>query len=380
MKKIVKLFILAFLFVSCNEEFNFNPNFSVPTSLNSPESVVIDVSSTQNIDLTWTGGGAESGFVTYEVLFDKPGGDFTNPIYRTFSNLGVEPKLTLTHSLLNTIARKAGVATSATGNVIWTVTASKGGEVQPTNLTKTIAVTRGSGIDYTGNTLYLFGTASENGTGGQPMRNAADGVFIIYTKAPVNGNYFFKSDPNDADAFVAYADATGKLKEGTGTYDVQKNTDGEVYRITVDMNTQQMVIDKISNLRAIWGATFDVIGNFTYQGNGIFKADNCAIKFIMQSRPETNPPSWLSWTEERYYFIASVNGGDKCFGRRDGISPERPLGDEPLTFYEMEEFPWSQWEHLWKMSGSLDLKTCTITVNTNKEGLMVHEFSNIAPL
>ena len=45
-----------------------------------------------------------------------------------------------------------------------------------------------------------------------------------------------------------------------------------------------------------------------------------------------------------------------------------------------DESTWSQWEHLWKMSASLDLKKCTITIHTNKDGLMYHEFSNIQPL
>jgi len=41
---------------------------------------------------------------------------------------------------------------------------------------------------------------------------------------------------------------------------------------------------------------------------------------------------------------------------------------------------WSQWEHLWKMKGDLDSKRATITINTNKGNLMVHEFSNITSL
>jgi len=381
MKNIVLVFILALLMVGCKEEYAFDAEFTTPTVLNSPASVVIDVASPTNVILSWEGGAAAQGYVTYEILFDKAGGNFSEPIYRSFSDLGVSPTFTLTHSTLNTIARKAGIGTSSTGNVIWTVTASKGGEVKNSDLTKEISVTRGDGIDYTGTTLYLFGTATENnGAGGQVMRKAADGVFIAYTNAAVNGNYYFKSSTTDSDPFICYADETGKIIEGDGSYSVDANAEGEVYRVTVDLNTQKMTIDKIVNLRAIWGATFDVIGSLAYQGNGIFKADNCTIKFIMTSRPETNPPSWLGWIEERYYFLAEINGADRCFGRRDGVSAERPLGTETPAFYELEEFAWSQWDHLWKMKGTLDLTKCTITVNTDKEGLMIHEFSNVVPL
>lgn len=381
MKNIVLVFILALLMVGCKEEYVFDAEFTTPTVLNSPASVVIDVASPTNVILSWDGGAAAQGYVTYEILFDKAGGNFSEPIYRSFSDLGVSPTFTLTHSTLNTIARKAGIGTASTGNVIWTVTASKGGEVRSSGLTKEISVTRGAGIDYTGTTLYLFGTATENnGAGGQAMRRAADGVFIAYTKAAVNGNYYFKSSTTDAEPFICYADETGKIKEGSGSYSVNANAAGEVYRVTVDLNTQKMVIDKITTVKAIWGATFDVIGNMTYQGNGIFKADNCTIKFIQKSRPETNPPSWLGWIEERYYFIATINGVERCFGRRDGVSAERPLGTETPAFYELEEFAWSQWDHLWKMKGTLDLTKCSITINTNKNGLMIHEFSNVVPL
>jgi len=380
MKKIIWIFTLLLLVVGCKEEYVFNAQFTSPTSLNSPATVVINVASPDNIQLSWNGGGAASGLVIYEVLFDKAGGDFSSPVYRSFSDLGVDTTFTLTNALLNTIARKAGIATASTGNVIWTVTTSKGGVVKKSDLIKTISVTRGNGIDYTGNTLYLFGTATENnGTGGQEMRKEADGVFVAYTKADVAGNYFFKSSAA-ADAFICYSDATGKIVEGVGAYDVTANATNEVYRVTVDMNTQKLTIDRIINLKAIWGATYDVIGALQYQGNGIFKADNCTVKFIMSTRPDTNPPSWLSWIEERYYFIATINGVDKCFGRRDGVSAERPTGTETADFYQLIEFPWTQWDHLWKMSGALDLTKCTITVNTDKDGLMVHSFSNIVPI
>jgi hypothetical protein len=171
MKNIIWIFTLAFLLFGCKEEYEFSTAYTTPTALNSPASVSIDVSSQKNIVLSWTGGGAEVGNVIYQVLFDKVGGDFSQPIYTTLSDLGAEPQLTMTHAQLNTIARKAGIAPGATGNVIWTVSASKGGDVKLASLNQSISVTRGSGIDYSGNTLYLYGTASENaGAGGLDMR------------------------------------------------------------------------------------------------------------------------------------------------------------------------------------------------------------------
>ena len=118
MKKIIWIFTLLLLVVGCKEEYVFNAQFTSPTSLNSPATVVINVASPDNIQLSWNGGGAASGLVIYEVLFDKAGGDFSSPVYRSFSDLGVDTTFTLTNALLNTIARKAGIATASTGNVI----------------------------------------------------------------------------------------------------------------------------------------------------------------------------------------------------------------------------------------------------------------------
>ena len=364
--------LLLFFTSSCSDKYELSTAFDIPTELNSPTSVALDVITNDNIVLSWTGGGADDGsYVTYEVLFDKGDGNFSNPIHRAYSDLGVGTELTINHSILNTIARKAGIKSEETGNIIWTVLASKAGEVRESGLKKSISVTRGEGIEIP-EKLYLVGTGSEGGATGLVFREAAEGVYVIYTKVSA-GDLVLKSG-TDSEAISYHIDGA-KLKEGDGTIAIAANANPQ--RITIDFNTLSIKTEVISGVRCIWGATFDVIGNLAYMGNGIFKADNCEIKFIDQSRPETNPPSWLGWTEERYYFIATVNGGDRCWGRHDAVSGERPVGGEPLSFYELIEFGWSQWDHLWKMSGSLDYKKCTITIDTNKEGMMVHEFSNV---
>jgi hypothetical protein len=238
-------------------------------------------------------------------------------------------------------------------------------------------ITRGDGIDNMPDNLYLYGSGNESsGADGSLFRKVSEGVYIIYSKVSDSGDLELKGMTGD-DEFEYHLDDT-KLKDGAGIINVTPNTNP--YRITVDFNTLSVKTEIISNVRCIWGATFDIIGNLSYTGHGKFTADNCAIRFIDPSRPETNPPGWLSWIEERYYFIAAVDGADKCWGRMDGVSGERPTGNEPLSFYEIGEFAWDQWEHLWKMKGDLDSQKATITIDTNKENLMIHEFSNITNL
>ncbi len=379
MKNIYIVAVIWMIFASCSKDYQLQTSFSAPTQLNSPGVVNIDVNSGSLVTLSWTGGGTpDSSYVTYEVLFDKPGGNFSNPLYKSFSDNGAFTHLTVSHAILNSIARSAGIKPENSGEIIWTVNASKGGQTQSSGISQTMQIKRGEGIDNMPANLFLFGSGNENnGTTGLPFRKAAEGVYIIYTKVMSSGMLLLRGG-TDANATQYFATAEGKLKEGDQATTLIPNVNP--YRITVDFNTLSLKVENISDIRAIWGATYGVIGNLLYIGNGRFRADNCRIMFIDKSRPETNPPSWLGWTEERYYFIAKVNGKELCWGRKDNVSPERPTGSEPLSFYELQEFPWSQWDHLWKMKGDLDLKKATITIDTNLEGMMVHQFSNISAL
>lgn len=378
MKNILLICALFFAIASCQEQYELNTDFITPTELSSPSSIQLDVKSSVPVVLSWSGGGAvDGGIVQYEVMFDKGDGDFSKPLLTVKSDQGSEPMLSITQATINTIARNAGIHPDETGELKWTVNTSRAGVVKRTDKVATISVTRGDGIDNIPAELYLYGSATENGgQGGLMFRRVEEGVFQIYTKLST-GDILFKSAAT-ANAFSYYIDSNSKLKEGDGKLTVNMST--QISRLTVDFNTMSMTIDEIgSSVRCIWGATFNDIAVLNYVGNGKFVGEGNII-FVDPSRPSTNPPSWLSWTEERYYFIAKVNGTDICWGRADGVSPERPVGSEPASFYALCEFPWSQWDHLWKMKGSLDYKHATITIDTNNEGLMLHTFTNVTSI
>lgn len=382
MKKILLFNLVVTLLIavtSCNDEdYSFNPTFTTPTELSSPKSITLDVTSGVPVILSWTGGGAEDGgIILYNVLFDKGDGDFSQPLATYKSDLGAEPQLTITQADINTIARNAGIKPEGTGTIKWTVLASKGGEVKTCSQVAEIVVTRGEGIDNIPSNLYLYGAATENGgKGGLQFRQVANGVFCIYTKLG-SGDVSFLSSTG-SDAYTYYIDVNGKLKEGTEATAIEHG--GEVSRITINFNTLSMSVDKINtSVRCIWGATFNNIAVLQYAGNGKFASDG-DIRFLNPADPSTNPPSWLSWIEERYYFIAQVNGRDMCWGRGDKISAQRPSGNESPSFYELHEFSWSQWDHLWKMRGALDNTHATITIDTNANNLMTHTFTNVTSL
>ena len=378
MRKILLICSVFLAVVACQEDYELNVDFTVPTELNAPATLQLDVTSSVPVTLSWSGGGAaDGGIVLYEVLFDKADGDFSKPLATMKSDQGAMPMLSITHAAINTIARNAGIRPEETGEIKWTVSASKGGIVKRTDRVATLTVTRGEGIDNIPATLYLYGSATENsGQGGLPFRCVEEGVFQIYTKLS-SGKVMFKSAAT-GEAFTYYIDEGAKLREGEGETSVPASE--EVARLTVNFNTMAMTTEQIgSSVRCIWGASYADIAVLNYANNGKFVGEG-DIRFLDPSKPETGAPDWLSWIEERYYFIAKVNGSEKCWGRADDVSAERPVGGEPASFYALYEFPWSQWDHLWKMKGTLDHTHATITIDTNAEGLMIHTFTNVTPI
>lgn len=378
MKKILLICSALLAMMSCQEDYELNTGFAVPSELVSPTSIQLDVTSSVPVVLSWNGGGADDGgIVLYEVLFDKADGDFSNPLAKMKSDQGAMPSLSVTHAAINTMARNAGIRPDETGTIQWTVNASKGGVVKRADKVASISVIRGEGIDNIPSELYLYGSATENnGQGGLPFRQVEEGVFQIYTKLSA-GKIALKS-ATTGEAFGYYIDAASKLKEGNEEMDVTASS--EVVRLTVNFNTLAMTTDKIgTSVRCVWGATYGDIVVLDYTNNGKFVgAGN--IMFLDPSNPASNPPDWLGWVEERYYFLANVNGINTCWGRGDDVSAERPVGGEPASFYSLYEYTLSQWEHLWKMKGSLDMTHATVTIDTNADGLMIHTFTNVTPI
>ena len=116
MKKILWICSVLLAMVSCQEDYELNTDFAVPTELSSPASIQLNVSSPTPVVLSWSGGGAaDGGIVLYEVLFDKADGDFSKPLATVKSDLGAATSLSITHAAINTIARNAGIYPLETG-------------------------------------------------------------------------------------------------------------------------------------------------------------------------------------------------------------------------------------------------------------------------
>jgi hypothetical protein len=353
----------------CTQKYELDTEFTMPTELASPSSVVLDVTSSSTVVLSWKGGKAnDGGIVLYNVLFDEEGGDFSDPIATMPSDLGAGEQLTLTHAALNTIARKAGIKPNETGKFIWTVTGAKGGVVKSYDGYASLSVTRGDGIDNMPEKLYINGAAAKEA--GQEFRVVEEGLYVIYTKIGA-GAINFTSEKSGG--FTFYADNTGKLVEGEGSYNVDAAPASGLARVTVNFNTLGVKIEEVgTTVRLAWGATYSDPATdpmtLEYVGGGEFKGQG-EVVFYGPGREGT--PDWCSWVEERYYFIADVNGAEVCWGSDDAGNAILPDGTEE-HFYLNEFAAVSQWDNLWKMDHALDLSNVAVTIYTNKDNKWTH--------
>ena len=378
MKKNLILFLtLVATLCGCAQKFELDTAFTMPTELDSPANVTLDVTSTSNVVLSWTGGFAnDGGIVLYNVLFDKENGDFSNPVAKMQSDFGSGSQLTLSHAQLNAIARDAGIKPNESGKLIWTVTGAKGGVTKKFEGFNSINVTRGEGIDNMPEFLYINGSAAREA--GQTFRVAEKGLYIIYTEVNA-GNIYFSSEQDGG--FRFFADATGKLAEGEGNYSIETAPESGLARITVNFNTLNVKVEEVgTSVRLAWGATYsdpatDPI-TLEYAGNGTFEGRG-EVVFYGPGREGT--PSWCSWVEERYYFIATVNGKEVCWGSNDAGNAMLPDGTD-AHFYLNEFTTVSQWDNLWKMDHAMDLNNVAVTIHTNKDNTWTHEYEVAGPI
>lgn len=391
MKKILLISAALLAVMSC-QKYKYDTNFSAPTELNSPKSVNIDPTSTQNVVLSWTGGGAEDGGIClYNVLFDEVDGDFSEPIAVMASDNGGLAQLTLTHATLNILARNAGIGARETGSIKWTVTASRGGEVKQSEVSATISLTRPDGLSLIPEELYLYGSAiAGDGGEGRAFRKVSEGVFDMFAVL-ADGEIYFRNTTGD-DAVNFYINSENKLADGEGTTTVtatdlneEKNYIAE--RITVDFNTLSMKREKIGELHIVWSQTYGDVGpeefgikdpvyRFTYDGNGVFSRTIDVITV-----PYRHPawPAGQTVADERYYFDVKVDDVDMRWRwSSPSLTGAAPEVNAPLSYYDIVEVTWAsagQWDNAYKFNASLlNAGSVTVKIYGNLDGYFCHQF------
>ena len=164
--KVVALFTTLAIIFSCTEDMEYRDTAVSPVNqLYEPisgKSVELVASATASLFFEWEAAKAEdSGSPLYEIVFDKEGGNFSNPLYKVLSdNNGARNYATISHKTLNKIGAAAGLNSGETGTIIWTVIASRGLSTAMSNVSHKLTITRMLGLQRS-ISIILTGEATE---------------------------------------------------------------------------------------------------------------------------------------------------------------------------------------------------------------------------
>ncbi|QQL49984.1 SusE domain-containing protein [Mucilaginibacter ginkgonis] len=362
MKRVLSLIWLSCVIIigasSCKKEVRpLNTNVNAVTTLSAPANAATLTikTGTPAVTFKWDPATAEDGgLIIYQVAFDKAGGDFSAPVYKILADGGgVQTQATVPQDSLNKIASLAGIASSSTGTLKWTVVSSKSTNLQTGKSSNTIQVTRPAGFAVPPTTLYLTGTATEAGASDLskaiPFKRTSSGVFEIYTSLQP-GSYQF-SDKAGSGGTLYFLDANGVIQQGSGSTTVAaaKTT----YRMRLDFNVATSNTVEIQSL-GLWMSAYNMeIGQLAYLGNGTWENPKLPVTFYQ-----------FSWgRDERYKFVLHTSSGLEYYGSTN-VNNVAPAGQAASYFYLLPVTN-AQWDNTYKFDPSIDTKNAKVDVYFN---------------
>ena len=369
------LFVCAvLLFVGCNTDTTMkNLNVAAVKTLYEPvnnKSVVLQPLATASVYFEWEPALAEDGSLTlYEVAFDKVGGDFSKPLYLVNADgNGANTHASITHKQLNSIAALAGIASSATGNLIWTVISSKGVNPKVGTVNNTLQVTRLAGFADVPNSVYITGDGTEGGSAlsaASAMKPISNGVYEIYTQLTAGKTYYF-TDANVGTPRTFYTDSKGILLEGTTTSSVAITG---VYRINLDFSIGASTLTQITK----WEFFFCPLNVFQfsmdYVANGVWTAKSQPINFKVES--------WGG--DQRYKFrMTTVDiTGNTVYEWWGAPASQDSAPSGGASYYYLLPADNSQWNDKFKFAPEMDKALVDMSVIMSASGPYTHSVTKV---
>jgi hypothetical protein len=350
MKPIIYLSTAALLMLmavtSCKKDTkSLDTNLSAAGTLMAPanQTAISLAPGGPGVTFKWNTATANAGgVVLYEVVFDRANGDFSKPVYKILSDgSGVQPQATIPQDTLNKIASLADIKSSSTGSLKWTISASKATNVQLSSSSNTIQVSRPAGFAVAPATLYLTGTATENGTDATKtiaFKRTTAGVFELYTSLKA-GTYQL-TDKNDGSGTLYYIDANGIVQQGTGTTIVSGAT--ATYRIQLNFNVATSNVVSIQSVGLFMSAYNTEIGQLSYIGNSTWENPKIPVAFYQ-----------FSWgRDERYKFVLHTSAGLEYLGssNKDNVAP----AGQAASYFNLTSVTNAQWDNTYKFDPSID--------------------------
>lgn len=344
-------------FTSCTEDMEYKDSKVTPVNaLYEPaneKAIELQASATASLFFEWESAKAEDGGAPlYEVAFDLPGNDFSNPIYKILSdNNGVRNYATVSHKTLNTIGAKAGLAGGETGDIIWAVMPSRGMNTAAVTVSRSLTITRLLGFNDIPSQVFLTGDATEGGSdlskSLECLSPEAD-VFQIVTSLKAGKGWKIVSDKG-ADAQVFHVNGNSIL-EGDGECIVDE--DG-VYRITMDFSIASVTMKKINKVEFYFSPEGKTLFEMPYAGGGVFTGEG-TVNFKQES-----------WgLDQRYKLLMTYgDGSEVMWGASSGIDSNPGAADPSDPYFYAYETAVSQWDNKWKLNDEFNGKPITVSLH-----------------
>jgi starch-binding outer membrane protein SusE/F len=352
----IAFFILAFAaFAGCTKDDKFKEvKVTEVSTLYAPDdgrNVKLQSGGSATLYFEWEKAVAEdNGVVYYDVLFDKPNGDFSNPLFVVAAdNNGTSTGSSITHKVLNNIGKLAGIASAEEGKMKWTVASSRGLTRTVSQKVRNLNITRTNGIDAP-DVLFLTGEGTEGGANlAQALTVKAmpgGNEFELYTRLTAGKKYsFVDSKTSVSRTFSVNANGT-TFKESADGATVAK--DG-IYKINLDFSTSSVAISEITKVD-FFMCTPQKRETLTYQGKGVWRVNDIVPDFT------------TNWGDDRYFFWMTIGGTEQKLGsvNKDNQPPASTTGSFfNLFFYPTDK---NQWDYSYKFPNR-SVKKCSITVS-----------------
>lgn len=367
---------LSLGFVACdNNDFEVNYNIKPGDVLYTPAAnSSINLDQGLNTVFEWAPAVAEDGgYVTYDVIFDKEDGDFSQPVAVKTSQLtGSKASLSMTAKDFNDIAAKAGIENAKTGKLKWTVRVGKGLNAQIYAEANVLTITRINLVDPLPTTLTLKGAALETPEGINLQQGYLDGkslglgVFECFTK--ISAGEFTISDELDRYYNLKSATKIRHIVDGSST---ANTLEPGIYWIRVDLTGMTYSAQKIAKIEyyaAAWtgGQMKTDRTPLTYKGKGVWELLNYA-----------NKTSDNVDKDSRHRFDMIMDNGDTWF-----LGTMAALGAAYTTdYWRVNVYTWNKddkdWNKTYKFLNSDCGRPfdCYLYLNAdNKAGGLWHEY------
>lgn len=363
-KVLCAIFCLS-VFVACDNMGDTDtslPGNSAVSELIEPadgKSLVLETSEAATVYFEWEYAKG-AGTPAYQVVFDAADGDFTSPVYVVNAdNNGLKNSVTLSHKKINQIASMAGIPSSETGELKWTVLSAKGTNILKAAKTNSLTVTRLGGYEELPIDVYVTGEGSEakadGQTNAQKMKAVASGEFEAYTYLKAGKPFYFLEGREAAESPRSFFTEDGYLREnGTSTVDF----DG-VYRINLDFNIGAYTYTLVESIQFYFSPDDAHLFELPYVGYGVFKAEKQTVTFKQES-----------WgRDERYKFRMFVkeNAGKGTEKEWEwgtlNSTDSRPNATSPEDYYYLRLITsTTQWEDKFKLMGDFDSVPADYTI------------------